>query len=281
MAAVVFAVGHERTITNPQAVAHAGAERAKAGLWPASGRLDVKMEPVSAGASLSLLLVRWGGNEVGATGSFLYREEKGTMAATVRRIAPVPLSSLPHNMETQGAIQEASVPLQRRPLLSISPLILGVHGEEAKHHQVQEGPNNSEPHQDIHEAECHVGRLLLEILLFLQGHKVSKADSGERDEAVVVSVEEAPSLKMGEGCSPDTQCSNAGQEAHQDHVLHGHLRAPEAQALLCLMQKKADECVHPFTQALEHDQSERNAQHRVEHAEDFSCVCAWRCVSIT
>ncbi|KAF3860690.1 hypothetical protein F7725_000945 [Dissostichus mawsoni] len=112
------------------------------------------------------------------------------------------------------------------------------------------------PMTDVHEAECHVGGFLLEVLLLLQGHKVSKANGGECDEAVVVSVEEAPSLKV-----PNTQCSNAGQEAHQHHVLHGHLGAATAQALLHLMEQIADKCVHPFSQALEHDQSERNAQH--------------------
>lgn len=94
-------------------------------------------------------------------------------------------------------------------------------------------------------------------------------------------MEEAPSLKVRESCSPNTQCTNAGQEAHQDHVLHGHLSASKTQTLLHLMQEIADKCVHPFSQALEHDQSEGNAQHSVEHAENLSCICAWCCVSVT
>lgn len=115
MAAVVFTVGHKRTVTNPQTVAHTGAEGAEAGLRPVSACLDLKMQPVSAGASLPLLLLRWGSNEVGAAGSFLHREEERAVAMTVHRVAPVPLPAaarFPYNMETQSPIQKASVPLQ-------------------------------------------------------------------------------------------------------------------------------------------------------------------------
>lgn len=165
--------------------------------------------------------------------------------------------------------------------MSIPPLILSVHGEEAQHHQVQEGPNDSQPDQDVHEAERHVGRLLLEVLLLLQGHKVPEADSGECDEAVVVGVEEAPSLKVGEGCGTNTQCADAGEEAHQDHVLHGHLSASTAQALLHLVEEIADECVHPLSKALEHDQSERDAQEGIDHAEHLPSICAGGCMAIS
>lgn len=240
MAAGLLTVGHGRTITDAQTAAHTGAEGAEARLRPASVRLVVKMQPVSAGASLPLLFLRWGSDEVGAAGSILHREEERAVAATLHRGAPVLLSLaasalFAYNAETQRTVQTASISLEGRSLLSVSPLVLRVHGEEAKHHQVQEGPDDSQPHQDVHEAERHVGRFLLEVLLLLQGHKVPEANSGECDEGVVVGVEEAPSLKVGEGYSPNAQCSNAGQESHQDHVLHGHLSATTAQALLRLM----------------------------------------------
>lgn len=204
------------------------------------------------------------------------------MAAAVP--APLPEGApgrLPHHKDTQGPTQKAPLPLQRRPLLSIPPLILGVHGEEAQHHQVQEGPDDGQTHQDVDEAEGHVGRLLLQVPFLLQSHEIPKADGGEGDEAVVVSVEKAPFLKVGEGCGSNTERPNAGQEAHQDHVLHGHLGLPEAKALLGLVEEEADEGVHPLSQALEHDQSQRNAQNSVEHAEDFSCVCAWSGMTVT
>lgn len=117
MAAVVFTVGHKRTITNPQAVANTGTEGAEARLRPVSACLDLKMQPVSAGASLSLLILGWGSNEVGPAGSFLHREEECTVATTMHHIAPVPLSEavsalFPYSMVTQTPIQKASVPFQ-------------------------------------------------------------------------------------------------------------------------------------------------------------------------
>ncbi len=114
---MVFTVGHKRTIANSQAVAHAGAEGAEARLWPTSACLDLKMQPVSAGAPEPLLILRRGSNEVGAAGYFLHWEEERAVAAAVYYIAPVPLSVavsalFPDNMETESPIQEASVPLQ-------------------------------------------------------------------------------------------------------------------------------------------------------------------------
>lgn len=94
-------------------------------------------------------------------------------------------------------------------------------------------------------------------------------------------MEEAPALEVGEGCSAYAQRSNAGQEAHQDHVFHGHLSVSKAQALLHLMEEVADKCVHPLSQALEHDQSERDAQHGVKHAENLPRISAWCCVSVS
>lgn len=42
-----------------------------------------------------------------------------------------------------------------------------------------------------------------------------------------------------------------------------------SQALLGLVQQVPDEGVDPLTQALEHDQGERDPQEGVEHAEHF------------
>lgn len=117
MAAVlVFTVGHERTVTRPQTVARTRAEGAEAGLSPASFCFDLKMQPVSAGAPLPLLVLHRGGSdEVCAAGPLLHREEECAVIMTVCCIAPVLLSVtvfalLPHNTKTP--IQEAFVPLQ-------------------------------------------------------------------------------------------------------------------------------------------------------------------------
>lgn len=70
LAAVAVAVGHQGAVADPQTVAGAGTEGAEAGLRVA-GR-DVEAQPVAAGAS-SLLTLHWGGDEVGAAGSFFHR----------------------------------------------------------------------------------------------------------------------------------------------------------------------------------------------------------------
>lgn len=70
VAAAAIAAGHQGAVADPQTVADAGAEGAQAGLR-AAGR-DVEAQPVAAGAS-SLLILRWGGDEVGAAGSFFHR----------------------------------------------------------------------------------------------------------------------------------------------------------------------------------------------------------------
>lgn len=114
MAAVVLTVGHERTITDPQTVADAGAEGAQARLRPASTCLDLKVQPVLAGAPLPLLILRRGGDEVGAAGPLLHREEEHTVAATVHHVGPAPLSSVAVSalFMAQSTVQEAPVPLQ-------------------------------------------------------------------------------------------------------------------------------------------------------------------------
>lgn len=145
---MVFTVGHERTVTNPQAVARAGAQGAEARLGSPSLCAELKTQPLSAGASPPLPVLCRRRNEVCAAGSLLHWEEKRAMAATVRHISPVSLpvavpTLLTYNTKKQGAVQQASVPLQRRPLLSISPLVLGVHGEKTEHHQIKEGPDDS------------------------------------------------------------------------------------------------------------------------------------------
>lgn len=70
LAAAAIVARHQGAVADPQTVADAGAEGAEAGLR-ATGR-DVEAQPVAAGAS-SLLILRWGGDEVGAAGSFFHR----------------------------------------------------------------------------------------------------------------------------------------------------------------------------------------------------------------
>lgn len=115
----------------------------------------------------------------------------------------------------------------------------------------------------------------------LQRYIVPEADGGERDEAVVVSMKEAPSLKVGEGQRPYAQCAHAGNESDDHHVDHGDLSTPHAKALLQAMEQVPDKSVDPLTNTLEHDQGERNAQEGVEHAEHFPSICAGGCMAIS
>ena len=204
----------------------------------------------------------------------------GAYGLQVRHVRLVPGPALPRLL---GNVDDHAVAVagQGRPLLGVPPLVLAVHGQEPEDHQVEEGPDDRQPHQDIHKAKGHVERLLLQGALGLQGHVVPEPNGSQRDEAVVVGVEEAPLLALGEGGRADAQRPHAGEEAHGHHVLHGHLRVAQATAPLDALQQVAHERVHPLAQALEHDQRQGDAQHRVEHAEGLARVRAGSSVPVT
>lgn len=86
---------------------------------------------------------------------------------------PAPLQRLVLDVDDHAA----PVAGQRGPFLGVAPLVLAVHGEEAEDHQVEEGPDDRQAHQDVHEAKGHVQGLLLEGPVLLKGHKVPKAYS--------------------------------------------------------------------------------------------------------
>lgn len=85
---------------------------------------------------------------------------------------------------------------------------------------------------------------------------------------------------MGEGQCPYAQCAHAGYEADGHHVDHRDLGAPHAKALLQAVKEEPDKGVDPLTNTLEHDQSERDAQESVEHAEHLPSICAGGCMAI-
>lgn len=118
-------------------------------------------------------------------------------------------------------------------------------------------------------------------MLILQRHIVPKANGGERDEAVVIGMKEAPPFKMREGQGTHTQRAHAWYETDDHHVGHGDLGTPHAKALLQAMEQVPNEGVDPLTNALEHDQSERDAQEGVEHAEHLPYICAGGCMAIS
>lgn len=118
-------------------------------------------------------------------------------------------------------------------------------------------------------------------MLVLQGYIVPEADGGERDEAIVVSMKKAPTFEVREGQRPCAQRAYTGYEADDHHVGHGDLSAPHAKALLQAVKQVPDKGVDALTNALEHDQSERDAQESVEHTEHLPSICAGGCMAIS
>lgn len=156
----------------------------------------------------------------------------------------------------------------------------GAGRQEAQDHKVEEGADDRESQEDVEEAEGHVGRLPLQRLVALQRHEVAEADGSEGDKAVVVGVEEGPALEVREGGGPEGQSGRAHQQPGHHHVLGGHARPPQAQAALDRQQEAPHQRVQPLSQALESDQRQRDAQERIEHAEDLARVRARRGVAV-
>lgn len=86
---------------------------------------------------------------------------------------------------------------------------------------------------------------------------------------------------MGEGSSSNAQRADAGEESHGHHVLHGHISDAHATALLDALQEVLDKSVHPLTQTLEHDKSQRDSQDGIKHAKGLPCVSSWSRMPIT
>lgn len=136
---------------------------------------------------------------------------------------------------------------------TLQQLLIGIHGQESQDHEIEEGTDDGQSHQDIHEAEGHVEWLPLQGTFGLQGHKVSEAYSSQCYEAVVVGMEEAPVLALGEGSCPKAQGAHAREESDGHHVFHGNISVTHATTLLDTLQQAAHKGVHALTQTLEHD----------------------------
>lgn len=158
------------------------------------------------------------------------------------------------------------VPGQGRVLLSLPTLFLDVH-EQPENNQIEKGPDDCQPHQDIHKAKRHVQWLLLQGSFRLKGHIIPKPDGSQCDKAVIEGLEKSPLLALGKCCRPNAKRPYAGEEPNGYHVLHGDVRASHTATLLHPLQEIFDKGVHAFTQALEHHQRQRDAQGGVAHAE--------------
>jgi hypothetical protein len=59
-------------------------------------------------------------------------------------------------------------------LLLVPLLVLGVHGDEPQHEQIEAGSHDGQPEQDEDECEHHVRRLAVQRVVPLQRHHVSE-----------------------------------------------------------------------------------------------------------
>lgn len=95
-------------------------------------------------------------------------------------------------------------------------------------------------------------------------------DGGERDEAVVDRVKVRPALVAGER-GRAARDGQAREERHDEYEVDlGGLGALAAQRPLRLSDHHGRELVQLLADALEHDQAQRYAHHRVEHGEQLA-----------
>lgn len=113
------------------------------------------------------------------------------------------------------------------------------------------------------------------------GNRCYVPDCGERDEAVVDRVKVRPALVGGERgrAAGDGQ---AGQERHDEYEVDlGGLGALAAERAFRLSDHHGRELVQLLADALEHDQAQRDAHHRVEHGEQLARLRVRRRVPVT
>ena len=179
------------------------------------------------------------------------------------------------------ALEPDGRPRRRRRLQLLLPLVLGVHREEAQHQEVHRRREDGEAEQDEDQAERHVLRILLQVLVLLQRHEVAEPDRRERNETIVERVEVVPAFPIGEHGGAADQNEARHVHGYEDEVRLRHLVVLHLRQLLQDLQDERDEDVQPLADALEHDQIERDADECVEHAEDLAAHRLRRAVAIT
>ena len=117
-------------------------------------------------------------------------------------------------------------------------------------------------------------------MLRLKRDEVPEPDRRERDETVIERVDVRPVLEVGERGGAAEQ--HETRHVHRDHdeVRLGHLEVLHLQTLLHRLQHERHEDVEALADALEHDEIERDADERVEHAEDLAADGARRTVAV-
>ena len=122
---------------------------------------------------------------------------------------------------------------------------------------------------------------MLQILVALKSYVVSEADGGKGDDAVVEGVKVRPSLNPREGVR--TACHHDARhvDAHENEIRLRNLARLETKAFLEVSQHKGHEDIQAFSNALEHDEVERDADQGVKHAKNFSSHRLRRAVAET
>ena len=163
----------------------------------------------------------------------------------------------------------------------VAPLVGRVHREEAQHEQVHRGRDDGEADKYEEDAEDDVAGPRLQRAVRLQRHHVAEPDRRQRHHAVVDRVEIVPALAAREHPRAAGDRQRRDAERDDDEVgradalvvvgseLGGRAEAAAQRADEARQEERRDG-VEALADRLEHDQVERDAGQRVEHAEHLA-----------
>ena len=141
----------------------------------------------------------------------------------------------------------------------VLPFVLGVHGEESEDEQVHGGRENRQTEEYEDQTEDDVFWTFLKVLA-LEDDVVPEPDCRQRDDAIVERFEIGPLLDLGEDPGPADDHDAGHVHADEYEVRLGHFDRFESQASLHVPQQEGHEDVEALTDALEHDEVERDAE---------------------
>lgn len=132
------------------------------------------------------------------------------------------------------------------------------HCHEPQHQQINTGRHHCQPKQNEHQTQPDIARLLGQCLIVLQGHIVAEPNRRQCHKTIVETVEVAPSFvarKHGRSGGDDYR----GEHSVEQHQIgFGGLHLVALQIAFGTTYEDGDELVETFTDALEHDETERD-----------------------
>ena len=162
----------------------------------------------------------------------------------------------------------------------LAALVHGVHREEFEDDEIDERRDDGEAEQDEREREYDVGGVGQVVLVLLEGDVVAEADGGERYDAEVDRVEVGPALVVGEHGRADGDREDGEEAGDHDLLELVHLGVLHAAALLHHLDAVGGEEVELVTDRLEHDETQRYADRRIDHAEHLAPERLRRAVAV-